>query len=261
MDVTTIGGIVCAIGLILLGQRLEGGHVGSILQATAALIIFGGTAGAVMVAFPKKDFLRGMKLAGMAFKDKKGPGGLEDMSKQIVELSGIARRDGVLALESKLSSVEDPFLRKALQLIVDGVEASVIREVLETHIDSEFEENAMGSKVWESAGGFAPTIGILGAVLGLIHVMENLNDPSKLGGGIATAFVATVYGVGSANIFFLPMANKIKRKLGLEKERKTLIAEGVLAIQEGLNPRVLEERLAAFMGGHSAPAAAEKKAA
>lgn len=247
MDVTTIGGIVVAIGLILLGQRLEGGHVGSILQATAALIIFGGTAGAVMVAFPKKDFLRGMKLAKTAFTDKTMD--LGALTKQIVELAGIARRDGVLALESRLGAIDDPFLKKALQFIVDGVDAAVARGALETTIDAEFEENAVGAKVWESAGGFAPTIGILGAVLGLIHVMENLNDPSKLGGGIATAFVATIYGVGAANIFFLPMANKIKRKLTLEKERKTLIAEGVLAIQEGLNPRVLEEKLAAYTGG------------
>jgi len=248
MDVTSIAGVVCAIGLILLGQRLEGGHVGSILQLTAALIIFGGTGGAVMVAFPKKDFVRGLKLAKMAFTEKSVD--LFALTKQIVELAGIARRDGVLALESRLGSIDDPFLKKALQFIVDGVDASVARSALETTIDCEFEENAFACKVWESAGGYAPTIGILGAVLGLIHVMENLNDPSKLGGGIATAFVATIYGVGSSNIFFLPMAAKIKRKLTLEKERKTLIAEGVLAIQEGLNPRVLEEKLAAFTGEH-----------
>ncbi|MBI5545216.1 MAG: flagellar motor protein [Deltaproteobacteria bacterium] len=257
MDITTILGIVAAIGLILLGQRLEGGHVSSILQGTAALIIFGGTLGAVMVAFPKRDFVRGLKLGKSAFFDKKHD--LGGLTKQIVELAGIARRDGVLALESRLTTIEDPFLRKALQLIVDGVDAAVIRSVVETTIDAEFEENVVGAKVFESAGGFAPTIGILGAVLGLIHVMENLNDPSKLGGGIATAFVATIYGVGVSNIFFLPMANKIKRKLVLEKERKTLIAEGVLAIQEGLNPRVLEERLAAYTGGEHEAASAEAK--
>jgi chemotaxis protein MotA len=143
--------------------------------------------------------------------------------------------------------------------VVDGVDATVTRDTLEGAIDAEFEESTVGAKVWESAGGFAPTVGILGAVLGLIHVMENLNDPSKLGGGIATAFVATVYGVGSANLLFLPWSTKIKRKLTLEKERKTLIAEGVLSIQEGINPRVLEEKLRAYTG-EEAPAA-EKKAA
>jgi chemotaxis protein MotA len=259
MDITTIGGIVAALGLILLGQHLEGGHVGSILQATAALIIFGGTAGAVMVAFPKKQFLTGMRMAKLAFAEKKTD--LGALARQIVEFASVARRDGVLALEGKLSEVEDPFLRRALQFVVDGVDASVTRDTLEAAIDADFEEHAVGAKVWESAGGFAPTIGILGAVLGLIHVMENLADPSKLGGGIATAFVATVYGVGSANIFFLPMANKIKLKLTAEKERKTLIAEGVLSIQEGINPRVLEEKLRAFTGEEAGPAEAEKRAA
>ncbi len=260
MDITTIGGIVAAIGLILLGQALEGGHVGSILQATAALIIFGGTLGAVMVSFPKKDFMRGMKLVKLAFGDRKID--LSAVSKQLVDFASVARRDGVLALEGKLGEVQDPFLRRALQFVVDGVDASVTRDTLEASIDGELEENMVAAKVWEAAGGYAPTVGILGAVLGLIHVMENLSDPSKLGGGIATAFVATVYGVGSANIFFLPFANKIKRKLTLEKERKTLIAEGVLSIQEGINPRVLEEKLRAFTGEEGPPAAeAEKKAA
>ena len=246
MDITTIGGILLAILGILGGQALEGGHVSSILQATAAIIVFAGTIGAVMVAFPKKDFARGMKMAKMAFGDSKGD--LASLAKQIVELAGVARRDGVLALEGKLAEIGDPFLKKALGYVVDGVDASVTRSSLEAAVDAEHAENMVAAKVWESAGGFAPTIGILGAVLGLIHVMENLSDPSKLGGGIATAFVATVYGVGSANIIFLPIANKLKRKLGVAKERRVLIMEGVLAIQEGLNPRVLEEKLRAFTG-------------
>jgi chemotaxis protein MotA len=257
MDITSVGGIVFAIGMILVGQRLEGGHVGSILQLTAAMIVFGGTIGAVMVAFPKKDFVHGLKLVKMAFGEQGRD--MAGIAKQLVDYASVARRDGVLALEGRLAEVGDPFLRRALQFVVDGVDASVTRDTLEGAIDAEFEENVVAAKVWESAGGFAPTVGILGAVLGLIHVMENLNDPSKLGGGIATAFVATVYGVGSANLLFLPFANKIKRKLQLEKERKTLIAEGVLSIQEGINPRVLEEKLRAFTG-EEAPAA-EKKAA
>lgn len=260
MDITTLGGLLLAIAGILGGQALEGGHVGSIIQGTAALIILCGTIGAVMVAFPLKDFMRGIKLGKAALVDKKVD--LHALTKTIVDLAGVARRDGVLALESRLPGIEDPFLRKALQFIVDGVDAGVARGALETAIDAEFEEMVVGAKVYESAGGFAPTIGILGAVLGLIHVMENLSDPSKLGGGIATAFVATVYGVGTANLLFLPMANKIKRKLTLERDRKTLIAEGVLAIQEGLNPRVLEEKLAAYTGEHggseSPPASAKE---
>jgi chemotaxis protein MotA len=260
MDITTLAGILGAVGLILLGQLLEGGHVGSILQATAALIVFGGTFGAVAVAYPLKDFLRGMKLLKVAFTDRKID--LVGLSRQIVDYAGVARRDGVLALEGRLAEVKDPFLRRGLQFVVDGVDAGVTRATLEAAIDADYEEHVVGAKVWESAGGFAPTVGILGAVLGLIHVMENLSDPSKLGGGIAVAFVATVYGVGSANILFLPLATKIKRKLTVEKERKTLIAEGVLSIQEGLNPRVLEEKLRALTGeAGPPPAPVQKKAA
>jgi chemotaxis protein MotA len=257
MDITSVGGIIFAFAAILVGQRLEGGHVGSILQLTAAMIVFGGTIGAVAVAFPKKDFFHGLKLAKMCFAEKNRD--MSGIAKQLVDYASVARRDGVLALEGRLGEVTDPFMRRALQFVVDGVDANVTRDTLEGAIDAEYEESEVGAKVWESMGGFAPTVGILGAVLGLIHVMENLNDPSKLGGGIATAFVATVYGVGSANLFFLPFATKIKRKLKLEKERKTLIAEGVLAIQEGINPRVLEEKLRAYTGEEAPPP--EKKAA
>jgi chemotaxis protein MotA len=259
MDINTVGGIVFSFAMILIGQALEGGHVGSILQLTAAMIVFGGTIGAVMVAFPKKDFMMGVKMLKVAFGEKKAD--LGGLARQLVEFASVARRDSVLALEGKLADVQDPFLRRALQFVVDGVDAQVTRDTLESAIDAEFEEHEMGAKVWESAGGFAPTVGILGAVLGLIHVMENLNDPSKLGGGIATAFVATVYGVGSANLFFLPFATKIKRKLKVEKERKTLIAEGVLSIQEGINPRVLEEKLRAYTGEEAGAGEAEKKKA
>jgi chemotaxis protein MotA len=255
MDIATLLGIILAIGGILLGQLLEGGHVGSVVQGTAALIVFGGTIGAVAVSYPLKDFLRGLKLAAMALRDKKSD--LDQIVQQIVELAGVARRDGVLALEQRLPGIEDDFLKRAVGFIVDGVDATVTRDALETEIMLHFEEDTVGAKVFESAGGYAPTIGILGAVLGLIHVMENLNDPSKLGGGIATAFVATVYGVGSANILFLPMASKIKRKLTLEKERRILIAEGVLSIQAGLNPRVLEEKIRAYAGGHGSAAGKE----
>lgn len=257
MDITTIGGVIAAVGLILLGQTLEGGHVGSIVQATAALIVFGGTFGAVAVSFPLKDVIRGMKLAKLAFTNPKND--VEELVKQIVELAGVARRDGILALEQRLPSIQDDFLRRAVGFIVDGVDSTVTRDALETEIFHHFESDTVGAKIFEAAGGYGPTIGIIGAVLGLIHVMENLNDPSKLGGGIATAFVATVYGVGSANILFLPMATKIKRKLVLQKERRTLIAEGVLSIQAGLNPRVLEEKIRAYAGvGSPAQATSEK---
>jgi len=249
MDITSIGGILFAIACILGGQALEGGHASSLAQATAAIIVIGGTIGACAVAFPMKDFVKGLKMAGLAFKNKKDD--TPELIKQVVDLATVARREGVLALEQKLTEIRDPFLRRAVGFLVDGVDAAIARDSLETEIHHEFESNGVAAKVWESAGGFAPTVGILGAVLGLIHVMENLSDPSKLGGGIATAFVATVYGVGSANLLFLPIANKVKRKIGLEKDRKTVIAEGVLSIQAGLNPRVLEEKLASYAGHHA----------
>lgn len=253
MDKTTIGGIVFAIASILGGQALEGGHASSLMQLTAAIIVIGGTVGATAVAFPTKDFIAGLKMGKHALIDKPHNNGA--LLAQIIDFATVARRDGVLALESKIGSVEDPFMKRALGFVVDGVEASVARDTLEVEIEAELEEKTVAAKVYESMGGYAPTVGILGAVLGLIHVMENLSDPTKLGPGIAVAFVATVYGVGLSNLVFLPMANKLKRKLNLEKERKTLIAEGVLGIQEGLNPRILEEKLKAYTGGehHEAP--------
>ena len=253
MDFGTIGGIVFSIGMILVGQAIEGGHVGSIMQLTAAMIVFGGTFGAVAVSFPIKEFVRGIKMGVGTLRQNKSD--LLQLLDQAVDLAGVARRDGVLALEQRLPELKDPFLKRAVGFIVDGVDATVARDALETEIVREFEEGSVGAKVFEAMGGYAPTVGILGAVLGLIHVMENLNDPSKLGGGIATAFVATVYGVGSANLLFLPLATKIKRKLALEKERRVLIAEAALSIQAGLNPRVLREKLLAYAGLHDAPEA------
>jgi len=256
MDITSIGGIVFAIACILGGQAIEGGHASSLAQLTAAIIVIGGTIGACAVAYPMPDFLRGLKMGKLAFVNKKSD--VHELIKQIVELAAVARREGVLALEQKLTEIKEPFLKRAVGFLVDGVDAAIARDALETEIHHEFDTATVAAKVWESAGGFAPTVGILGAVLGLIHVMENLSDPSKLGGGIATAFVATVYGVGISNLLFLPVANKLKRKLALEKDRKTLIAEGVLSIQAGLNPRVLEEKLGSY-AGHHAPKTEDKK--
>jgi chemotaxis protein MotA len=248
MDFLTIAGVIGAIAAILGGQALEGGHVGSLIQGPAFVIVFGGTLGATLVAYPLGEFRSGLVLLKSAFQQKANDN--EAIVQQVLELAGVARRDGVLALESRLGSIDDAFLKRAVGYIVDGIDAAVVRESLETEVHHEFEEGTTGAKVFESAGGYAPTIGILGAVLGLIHVMDNLTDPSKLGPGIATAFVATVYGVGVANLLLLPLGNKIKRKILVEKQRKTLMTEGVLSIQEGLNPRVLEEKLRAYAGRH-----------
>jgi chemotaxis protein MotA len=256
MDLTTVGGLLFAIVCILVGHTLEGGQARSLVQAAAAIIVLGGTLGAVAMSYPARDFVRGLGMIKVALRQKRSD--LHPLIRQIVDLAWVARRDGVLALEQRLTSIRDPFLKRSVGFLVDGVDSAVARDALETEINTELSEGMVGARVWESAGGFAPTIGILSAVLGLIHAMENLSDPSRLGGGIAVAFVATVYGVGSANLLFLPIANKLKRKLAIERERKTLIAEGVLSIQAGLNPRVLEEKLRAYAGSGQVPPAAKK---
>jgi chemotaxis protein MotA len=248
MDKTTLPGIIFSIGMLLAAQIMEGGHPGSLVQLAAFMIVIGGAFGASLVSSTFEEAMAAFKMLGRAFGDKKSD--IPQMMAQIIELATIARRDGVLALESKLAEVKDPFLKRSLGFLVDGVEASVARTALETEIEVEAEEDGAIAKFWENMGAFAPTVGVLGAVFGLIHVMQNLNDPSKLGPGIATAFVATVYGVGFANLIFLPVAFKLKRKIVLAKERKILIAEGVLSIQEGLNPRILEEKLKSFAGSH-----------
>ena len=258
MDKTTIPGIALGIGLVLFGFSMEGGHLSSLVSLSAALIVVGGALGAVLTATPMGDMIASVKALKEALSDRKGD--IPLLMTQLVELATVARRDGVLALEGKLQELKDPFLKRSLGFLVDGVEASVARTALETEIDMEAEELVVAAKTYETFGGFLPTVGVLGAVLGLIHVMENLNDPSKLGPGIAVAFSATVYGVGAANLIALPLANKLKRKAAIERERKVLIAEGILSIQEGLNPRILEEKLKAFAGSHGKHAkSAEKK--
>ncbi len=246
MDFITIGGVVFAVGAILLGQALEGGEASSLMQLTAGIIVVGGTIGATAVSIPSADLhsvIHGLKIA---LKQKKID--LPALIAQLVEFASVARRDGVLALEQRLGEIDDPFMQRALSFIVDGVDANVTRSALDAEIDATFEHDQVGAKIFEAAGGFAPTVGILGAVLGLIHVMNNLSDPSKLGPGIAVAFVATVYGVSLANLVLLPLATKVKRKAQMERDRKILIAEGLLGIQDGLNPRVLEEKLRASAG-------------
>ncbi|MEK7773074.1 MAG: flagellar motor protein, partial [Deltaproteobacteria bacterium] len=211
MDIATIVGLTLAFGAILGGQVLEGGSIHAIMQMTAALIVMGGTIGATMINYPLATVLLAVKNAKLAFfNPKSDPVGI---IKQIIELSAIARKDGLLALENVIKGIADPFFKKGLQLIVDGTEPKLTREILEIDISCSEEYNLSSAKVFESAGGYAPTIGILGAVLGLIHVMENLDDPKKLGSGIAVAFVATVYGVGAANLLWLPIAGKMKFKI------------------------------------------------
>ena len=245
MDILVPIGLVLSIGAILLGQKLEGGHAGSIMQFTAFLIVMGGTLGAVMVNYPLKPFIMAFKLAIGSVLSKKID--YEGYISQIEGLAQVARKEGILTLESKLKDVNDTFLRRGLQYVVDGTEPETLGKILEIEMAYQEEREMLSAKVFETAGGFAPTVGILGAVLGLIHVMENLADPSKLGSGIATAFVATIYGVGSANLLFLPLAGNIKIKVRTRSILKELIVEGLIAIATGENPRLLREKLEGFL--------------
>ncbi len=245
MDINSILGIILAFGAILGGNILEGGHTSSLMQFTAFLIVMGGTMAAVMVQFPLGIFIGGFKKIGWVFMPPKVAA--EEAIEKIVGWSNIARKEGLLGLETISENEPDLFARKGLQLLVDGSEPEMIRGIMEVDISTQEHFNNQGAKVFEAMGGYSPTIGILGAVMGLIHVMNNLADPSKLGSGIAVAFVATIYGVGLANLFFLPFANKIKLAIHDQVKYQEMIMEGVISIAEGENPRNIETKLQGYI--------------
>jgi chemotaxis protein MotA len=234
-----------SFGLILLGNHLEGGHIGALLQKTAALIVFGGTTGACVLQFPMSVTIAAFKSILTVFKHAKVDP--QSTIRLIVEYAKRARREGILALEKEIPNLGDPFFSKALRMAVDGLEPKQLIETMETELTTLDEQDEGAIKFWEAAGGYAPTVGILGAVLGLIHVMSNLSDPSKLGEGIAVAFVATIYGVGSANLLFLPFSNKLKL-LGKDRAKvRAITLKGVLLIQEGINHSIIQEQLLSFL--------------
>ncbi|MCX7163107.1 MAG: flagellar motor protein [Betaproteobacteria bacterium] len=246
MDKISVAGLALGLAAIVVGQVLEGGHVGSLIQPTAMLIVLGGTLGAVMLQSPLPVFMTGMRMGSWVFfPPVLDPNGLIN---DLGRWSQIARKEGLLALEAQIASLSDPFATKGLQLLVDGAEPERLREVLEVEI-SAYEANLkLASRVWESAGGYSPTIGILGAVMGLIHVMENLSDPAKLGSGIAVAFVATIYGVGAANLIFLPVAKKLMANIGRLVTMREMLVDGLVGIANGDNPRIIESRLQGYLG-------------
>ncbi len=245
MDFLSIFGLILGLGAILGGQALEGGHVASLLNGPAILIVLGGTLGGVMLQVPFSVFMRSMKMLTWVIIPPKLGSNL--MIEKIMEWSNIARKEGLLGLESLAETEDEPFARKGLQLLVDGSEPEVIRRVMEVEMDAREHIDVQGAKVYEAMGGYSPTIGIIGAVMGLIHVMENLADPSKLGSGIATAFVATIYGVGLANLIFLPIANKLKSRVHANMQIQEMMVEGVISIAEGENPRNIETKLQGFV--------------
>jgi chemotaxis protein MotA len=245
MDKTSIAGLALGLATILLGQVLEGGHVGSLIQPTAMLIVFGGTLGAVMLQSPFPIFMSGMRMSAWVFFPPEADP--EKLISDVGVWSYVARKEGLLALEEQIAAVPDAFTRKGLQLLVDGAEPEHLREVLDVEIGAYESNLKLASKIWESAGGYSPTIGILGAVLGLIHVMENLTDPAKLGSGIAVAFVATIYGVGAANLIFLPIAKKLMANIGRLVVFREMLVDGLVGIANGDNPRIVESRLQGYL--------------
>ncbi len=244
-----IVGIVVALGAILVGNMLEGGHASSMVGGPAALIVLGGTIGAVIVQYPFHTIGAALKAAGATFK--KAPIDPAKVVEEIVDYANRARRDGILALEKVSESASDPFLRKALMMAVDGVDSTTLRETLEVAIGQEEEHGEDAAKVFEAGGGYSPTVGIIGAVLGLIHVMSNLSDIAAVGQGIAAAFVATIYGVAVANIVFLPLAGRIKLAVRERALVRELMLTGVLAIQSGLNPKLVRDRLSEYVAAHA----------
>ncbi|HQR05106.1 MAG: flagellar motor protein [Proteobacteria bacterium] len=245
MDVISIVGLWVGILSIVGGQLLEGGNIGSLVQPTAFIIVIGGTLGAVLLQSPLPTFMAGMRMVRWVFTPPAiNP---EALILQIDTWSHVARKEGLLALENQIGTLKDSFLQKGVQLLVDGAEPERLREVLHVEISTYEAGLKQAAKIWEAAGGYSPTIGILGAVMGLIHVMENLSDPSKLGAGIAVAFVATIYGVGSANLVFLPIAKKLMANVSRLVSLREMYVDGLVGIANGDNPRVIEGRLRGYL--------------
>lgn len=259
-DLATIGGLLLAVGGIVGGLLMEGGKVSDVAQVSAALIVLSGTIGAVMVTTPMEILLRAVRQLPSIFFPKSEP--TSQVMEQIIKFATQARKQGIVSLEQEAATVADPFLRKALNLAVDGIELSQIRKMLELEIGMMEHKGEAEAKVYEAAGGYSPTIGIIGAVLGLIQVMKNLADIDEVGRGIAVAFVATVYGVGIANIVFLPAASKLRSRIQEKVHAKEMMLEGVLSIVEGLNPKLIRLQLEAYEKQQKeAPAKGAKAAA
>ena len=245
MDKLTLLGLMIGLLGILTGQILEGSDLSILFQGAAFLIVFGGTLGAVMVQCPSKVFISAIKMGKWAFVEPK----LNERA-LLRQLSGwgtLARKEGMLALEGRIFTVNDPFLKNGLQLLVDGNNADNIRAVLDVDIHRLQQLRWQSARVWEAAAGYSPTIGIIGAVLGLMHVMQNLAEPSKLGAGIAVAFVSTIYGVAFANLLFLPIANKLKAIIMRQGDIYEMMVDGLTGIANGDNPRLTELKLQGYI--------------
>ena len=245
MDILSIIGIIVGVGAILFGQYLDGGHVGTLINGPALIIVLGGSLGAIMLQSPLSVFLHAMKLLLWVFKPPQLQ--LDESIQHIIHWSDVSRREGLLGLEDLINNEPDLFIRRGMQMLVDGHEPDSIRMTMEIDLISKERFDLQAAKVFDAMGAYAPTIGIIGAVLGLIHVMGNLADPSQLGSGIAVAFVATVYGVAMANLLFIPIGNKIKSVIQEESQFREMLIEGIVSIAQGDNPRIIQSRLYGFI--------------
>ena len=245
MDILSFVGLLIGMIAIVGGNALEGGHLSGLANMPAAVIVIGGTLGAAMLQTPMTIFKRCFTVMRWVFFPP-----VVDMKEKIdrvIHWSLTARKEGLLGLEAITENEKDAFARKGLQLLVDGGEPESIRNILEVELITQEDKDLQAAKVFEAMGGYSPTIGIIGAVMGLIHVMGNLADPSKLGAGIATAFVATIYGVGLANLIFLPVAAKLKSTIKAQSSQREMIIEGLIAIADGENPRTIEMKLEGYL--------------
>jgi chemotaxis protein MotA len=253
MDPATMIGIGLALVGIFGSLIMEGGNIGAIFLIPPIILVFGGTIGAAVAGGIMRDAKAMPKNLIRAITAKlTSP---DQNVETIVKLAETARREGLLALESSIGEVEDPFLKRALEMAVDGTDADEMAEILGVEIDAKRSADAAAAKIFNDMGGFGPTIGIIGTVLGLVHVLGNLGDPSTLGEKIASAFVATLWGVMTANVFWFPLANRLKRLSATECEQMEMALEGVLAIQAGSNPRLIQQKLKSMLP--SEPAAKE----
>ncbi len=254
MDIATIIGLLLGFGAVIGGQVLEGGRIAAILQPTAALIVLGGTFGATCVSFPLSGIIQAFKsIRKVLFISSDNP---EILLKDIISYATKARKNGLISLEQEAKSARDVFTRKGISMVVDGIDPQKLRDTMEVELAVFEEHEKLSAEIFEAAGGYAPTIGIIGAVLGLIHVMENLSDSSKLGEGIAVAFVATIYGLMTANIVCIPFSSKLKQRLKHDIQKREMVIEGLISIQNGENPHFIEQKLRAYL---QESGAAEKK--
>jgi len=245
VDKASWGGVALGLGGIVGGLLLEGGNLSQVLQPTAAMIVFGGTTGAVLLQFPLPVVTKAARsLAHVFLQPNRNP---DKTVQELVKYANRARREGIVSLDAELDSINEPFLKKSLMLAVDGTEPQELRSIMELELQNQADHEDKIPQVFESAGGFSPTIGIIGAVLGLIQVMQHLDKIDEVGRGIAVAFVATIYGVGAANLFLLPAAGKLRIRIREEQLLREMTLEGVVSILEGMNPRTLESRLRGFL--------------